>query len=210
VTAKRPIRLVIPDTGPLISLAAGDALDLLLLAREDVRIVLTDMVEFEATRRADEYVDGAKIRQFLMDHAQRIEVLPTTIGQMALPDMRRRLDQGESAQMPKDIGELSIVNVVISLRTANPGDPTLVLIEDDWFTADTYAVPGNIHLLSTAAFLDGLEQAGVLPSAAEVRMRIQHQRPNFRSDWLVDLPAPKIEAGTEWVSRFGRSAGGKD
>jgi len=50
VTAKRPIRLVIPDTGPLISLAAGDALDLLLLAREDVRIVLTDMVEFEVNR----------------------------------------------------------------------------------------------------------------------------------------------------------------
>ena len=209
MTAKRPIRLVIPDTGPLISLAAGDALDLLLLAREDVRIVLTDMVEFEATRRADEYVDGAKIRQFLMYHAQRIEVLPTTIGQMALPDMHRRLDQGESAQMPKDIGELSIMNVVISLRTANPGDPTLVLIEDDWFTANAYAVPGNIHLLSTAAFLDGLEQAGVLPSAAEVRMRIQHQRPSFRSEWRVDLPAPKIEAGTEWVSRFGRGAKGE-
>lgn len=104
--------------------------------------------------------------------------------------------------MPRDIGELSIMNVVISLRTADPGDPTLVLIEDDWFTANAYAVPGNIHLLSTAAFLDGLEQAGLLPSAAEVRMRIQRQRPGFRAGWRVGLPAPKIEAGTEWVSRF--------
>lgn len=207
MTAKRPIRLVLPDTGPLISLAAGDALDLLLLARRDVRIVLTDVVEFEATRRADTFVDGAKIQQFLRDHAERVEVLPTTIGQLALPDLRRRLDAGEFAKLPKDIGELSITNFVISLRTSNPGDPTLVLIEDEWFTANAYAVPGNVHLLSTSAFLDGLEKAGLLKSAADVRMRIQQQRPNFKADWLVDLPAEKLEQGSEWVSRF-RQAGG--
>ena len=78
----------------------------------------------------------------------------------------------------------------------------LVLIEDDWFIGNSYAVPGNVHLLSTASFLDGLERAGVIPSAAEVRKRIQQQRPHFRADWQVDQDAPKIEDGTEWVSRF--------
>ncbi len=189
----QPIRIVLPDAGPLISLAAGDALDLLLLAQADVRIVLTDMVEFEVTHRASEYVDGARIQQFLVKYADRLEVMTTTIGQLALPEMRRKLETGQSFAMPRDLGELSITNFVISLRTENPGDPMLVLIEDDWFIGNAYAIPGNVHLLSTAAFLDGLEKLGLVPSASEVRMRIQQQRPNFRGDWFVDQSAAKIE-----------------
>ena len=33
---KQKIRVFVPDTGPLISLAMGDALDLLLLLSDDV------------------------------------------------------------------------------------------------------------------------------------------------------------------------------
>ena len=98
--------------------------------------------------------------------------------------------------------ELSITNFVISLRTANPGDPMLVLTEDDWFASNTYALPGNVHLLSTAAFLDGLEAAGRIPSAAAIRARIQAARPHFKADWLLDRPAEKI--ATEWRSRVKR------
>lgn len=198
----RPISVVLPDTGPLISLAAGGALDLLLLARHDVRIVVTDMVHFEATHRADDFADGAAIASFLAKNEERIEVVPTTIGQFALPELKRRLAAGEQVSMPQDLGELSITNFVISIRQANPGDPMLVLIEDDWFIGNSYAVPGNVHLLSTASFLDGLEKAGVIPSAAEVRRRIQQQRPYFRADWRVDQDATRIEDGTEWASRF--------
>lgn len=38
-----------------------------------------------------------------------------------------------------------------------------VLIEDDWFVGNSYAVPGNVHLLSTASFLDGREKADLIP-----------------------------------------------
>ena len=57
----KPIRLVIPDTGPLISLAVGDALDLLLLAREDVRIVLTDMVGGTPSNIATRLLSDARV-----------------------------------------------------------------------------------------------------------------------------------------------------
>lgn len=197
----RPISVVLPDIGPLISLAAGGALDLLLLAREDVRIVVTDMVHFEATHRADEFADGVAIASFLAKNEGRIEVFPTTVGQFALPELKRRLAAGDQISMPQDLGELSITNFVISIHQ-DPGDPMLVLIEDDWFIGNSYAVPGNVHLLSTASFLDGLEKVGVIPSAAEVRKRIQQQRPYFRADWRVDQEATKIEDGTEWASRF--------
>ncbi len=42
MTQKR-ITVALADAGPLISLAMGDALDLLLLARPGVRLVVTDI-----------------------------------------------------------------------------------------------------------------------------------------------------------------------
>jgi hypothetical protein len=203
--AWQPIQIVLPDTGPLISLALGSALDLLLLVAADVRIVLTDVVEFEATRRSEEFPDARAIRTFLQANADRVEIMPTTIGTMALGDLKRRAKSGEHVALPRDLGELSITNFVISLRTANPGEPMLVLVEDDWFASTSYAVPGNVHLLSTSAWLDGLEQLALIPSAAEVRTRIQAARPNFRSDLILDQEAQKVEGGTEWRSKVGRS-----
>jgi hypothetical protein len=202
MTPKKPIRIVLPDAGPLISLAVGNVLDLLLLASDEVRLVLTDVVEFEATHRADRFADAVTIRDFLQEHAQRVEVMPTTIGSMALGDLKRRTLAGEAVTLPKDLGELSITSFVISLRTVNPGDPMLVLIEDDWFAANSYAVPGNVHLVSTSAWLDGLEELGLIPSAAAVRTQIQAGRPNFRAGLLVDKEAENIIEGTEWHSRF--------
>lgn len=196
------IRVVLPDTGPLISLAMGQALELLLLVAEDVRLVLTDVVAYEATHRSSEFADARSIQEFLAAHAARIEVAPTTVGAMALADIARKKAAGESAALPKDLGELSITNFVISLRSTNPGDPMLVIIEDDWFATSAYAVPGNIHLLSTSAWLDGLEALGLIPSAAEVRGRIQSARPNFRGQLQVDMPAAKVAGGTDWRSAF--------
>lgn len=205
MSARKPIRILLPDTGPLISLAVGNALDLLLLVSDDVRLVLTDVVEFESTYRADHFPDARAITDFLQKHADRVEVMPTIIGKLALGDRKRRAEDAEQPSLPKNLGELSITDFVISLRTVNPGDPMLVLIEDDWFAANAYAVPGNVHLLSTSAYLDGLQELGLIPSAAAVRSQIQAGRPNFRSDFVIDKEAEKIDEGTEWRSRFGRA-----
>jgi hypothetical protein len=198
MTAKKTIRVVLPDAGPLISLACADALDLLLSFHPSARIVLTDVVEFEATHRNDDLPDAEAIKQFIERNRDRIDVMPTTVGSLALEDIKRKRKDGQTASLPKDIGELSIASFVISMRTANPGDPTLVIVEDDWFESNTYALPGNLHLLSTSAWLDGLEQMKVIESASEVRARIQAARPNFRSGHFLDQEAAKVVEGTEW------------
>lgn len=207
MTEKQTVRIVLPDSGPLISLACADALDLLLSLCDDVRIVLTDVVEFEATHRSNDLPDAEAIKQFLEQNRARIEVMPTTVGSLALEDIKRRRAAGQPASLSKDIGELSITSFVISMRSANPGDPTLVILEDDWFESNTYALPGNLHLLSTSAWLDGLEQMKVIESAAEVRARIQAARPNFRPGHLLDQQAIKVVEGTAWLPavRPGRS-----
>ena len=207
MSEKKPIRIVIPDAGPLISLACGGALDLLFSFKEEVRIVLTDVVAFESSSRSSEYADAKAIQDFIKLHKDRIEVLPTTIGSLALADLERKRAEGLPAHLSKDLGELSITNFIISLRSSNPGEPTLVLIEDDWFEANAYAVPGNVHLLSTSAWLDGLEELKIIESAAEIRAKIQAARPYFRSDYTFEKQAEKIEEGTEWQSAT-RPAGG--
>lgn len=204
MTKKRPIRIVIPDAGPLISLALGDALDVLLLVSSDVRIVLTDIVEFEVTHRGDRYADAVVIQEFISKQADRIEVRETTIGRLAIDEYKRKTLAGEQASLPKDSGELSITGFILSLRTVNPGEPMLVIVEDDWFSANAYAVPGNVHLLSTAALLGGLEALGRIPSAAAIRNKIQAARPNYRADFFLDQEAEKVPQGTEWRSRFER------
>lgn len=198
MTGKQRIRIVLPDAGPLISLACGEALDLLLSFTDDVRIVLTDVVEFEVTHRSSDLTDARAIMGFLEKNKDRIEVMQTTVGSLALADLKRKLRAGQPAALPKDMGELSITSFVISLRTANPGEPTLVIVEDDWFESNAYAVPGNVHLLSTASWLDGLEALEIIESAAEVRARIQAARPNFRSSLDLDKEAERIPGGTDW------------
>ena len=60
------VRVVVPDTGPLITLAKLHLLDALLVFKENVRIVLTDYVEFEATRRRHELADAMAIHKFMI------------------------------------------------------------------------------------------------------------------------------------------------
>jgi hypothetical protein len=43
-------------------------------------------------------------------------VIATTVGSLALGDLKRRQGLGEPAQLPSDLGELSITNFVISPR----------------------------------------------------------------------------------------------
>lgn len=197
MTAPQSIRVFIPDAGPLISLAIADELNLLLTVAEDVRIVITDHVQWEVTRRSD-LPDTDRIAAFLDSNAGRVEVVETTIGKMAKLAM-----QGGGAEIKrlKDLGELSISSAMIDMRKRNPGEPTLVLIEDEWFGSHA-AREGNAHLLSTSAWLDGLESVGVIESAAAIRRKILRGRANFRVDFVKDDPAPKVEGGTEWRTKF--------
>lgn len=196
---KQPIQIFIPDAGPLISLAIADELDLLLRVADDVRLIVTDHVHWEVTRRED-LPDTERIKAFLKANASRIEIMETSIGLMA-KTAAKAVDGEETLKRMRNLGELSISSAMIDMRHRTPGPATLVLIEDEWF-GNHAAREGNAHLLSTSAWLDGLEQIGVIQSAAEVRRKIHVGRSNFRAEFRTDSPAPKIEGGTEWRSRF--------
>lgn len=199
MTPAQPIQIFIPDAGPIISLAIADELDLLLRVADDVRLIITDHVIWEVTRR-DDLPDAHRIRAFLEANVKRVEVMETSVGVLARNTMQSAEGE-ETIKRMKNLGELSISSAMIDMRRRAPGPATLVLIEDEWFGSHA-SREGNAHLISTSAWLDGLEQIGVIDSAAKVRRKIHEGRSNFRVEFRVDDPAPKIVGGTEWRSKF--------
>lgn len=141
------VRLVIPDTGILISLAHGDLLDVLLNFAEHVSIVITDVVEFEATRKENMF-DARRIQLFLEKNKERITVEPTSF--------HAYLQQAKiNPDIPviPDMGELSIYGFINDIRNDIPKIPTLILFEDNWFVNNQAYRPTSTHLVSLVAFL---------------------------------------------------------
>lgn len=147
-------RIVLPDAGPLFQLACRGALDRLLHAGD--RIVLTDVAELQVMRRSDELAGTTAVKDFLACSRDRIEILPTALGSLAVAELKRGPAEGKGGSLAKDLGELAIASFVIALRDV-PVAPTLVIVEDAWFDRWTYAVPDNVRMLSTSAWLDELE-----------------------------------------------------
>lgn len=212
---KRVIKIVIPDTGPLISLARANALDVLLAFNDNVRIVIVDFVEFEVTRYKDKHRDGMVVSDFLKKHAGRIEYEKTAIGQMfkqeALAIERFKEDENYRntmiemnrvpAPLPDDPGELSITSYAKSVIKNPPGTPVLILTEDNYFVhSDTgLGMPGNptnAHFLSTRAFLETLGKLGLIKDANAIWEKIQEKRPTIARAFF-DVKARKIN--TDWI-----------
>lgn len=191
------VRLVIPDTGILISLAHGDLLDVLLNFADHVNLAITDVVEFEATRKADIF-DAKRIQIFFEQNSKRITVEPTSFHEY-IEKVKINPDIPEI----QDIGELSIYGFINSIRNDVPKIPTLILFEDNWFIRNQAYRPTSTHLVSLVAFLKYVEQ--VIPNFSfdEAIARIRNTRPGAN---LIDLDSIGLNDSdgveTVWKSAY--------
>jgi hypothetical protein len=192
------VRVVIPDAGVLVSLAQSNLLDLLILFRPEVRIVITDIVEYEVTHRTD-LDDANAIREFLTRYQNRIQVDSTTFAELL-----KQIRSNPQLKLPPDAGEMSVYSYVRTKVLSPPGEATLILFEDDWFV-DHDIRPGNVHLLSTRAFIAGLERLAPDFPADSVLRRMLEARP-FLQSALVDQPARKVRGGTSWQGAIDKVA----
>ncbi len=190
--SKMPIRLVIPDSGALISLAHGHLLDALFSFSDDVRLTVTDVVQYEATMRTD-LIDASRIKEFLKRNADRIKVDTTGFHKLI-----EQAIENPAIELPKNIGEISIYGYVNDIRQDEPGIPVLVLFEDEWFLKNQYTRPRNTHLLSLAAFLKFLEKAIPGFSFDDAMDRIRNTRPGVNAI-EKDIPASSV---TAWKSKI--------
>jgi hypothetical protein len=150
--------VLLPDAGPLITLAYADALDLLLKPRWSVTLV--DMVLTEVTR----------------NQTPTSEKLSKWVGSNKLPIRTTKTFQyyqrtmGTAARK-SNLGELAIQEAMNEIALEQPPKIGVFLFEDHKIARVSFHVPDNCRKVSTRAFLIYLEEKGWLESATEVEQR---------------------------------------
>ena len=161
--------VLLPDAGPLITLAYADALDLLF--KPGWPLALVDMVLDEVTR--NQTPTSQKLAQWAKAHV--LPVLPTRIF------ARFKQMQSESRPSPRraNLGELAIQEVMNDFALESPPRTGVFLFEDHKIARASFLLPENCRKVSTRAFLIYLEQRGWLASAAEIERRAIRAGRNF-------------------------------
>lgn len=149
---------LLPDAGPLITLAYADALDLLL--KSGWSVALVDMVLHEVTR--NETPTSARIATWVSEN--NIPVLETAI-------YRRYMQTHATSSARKaNLGELAIQEAMSGFGLAAE-QTGIFLFEDHKIARASFLLPDNCRKVSTRAFLQFLEQQGLIEQAAEVERR---------------------------------------
>lgn len=170
--------LIVPDAGPLITLAYADRLDLLLAI--NIKAVIIDMVKIELTRNKTE--TSALILDFISKN--NIEIKETEIGSKAIME--------GSAFKKTHAGERAIQDFLFDFNDENlavAGDQkvALLLFEDHKIAGTAFVLPGNVYTISTKAFLNRLETLKIIDSAQDVVNAAFSAGRNF-SQRVVDEP----------------------
>ena len=149
---------LLPDAGPLITLAYADALDLLL--KPGWSIGLLDMVLHEVTR--NETPTSARIAAWTRDSG--VPVVETKVCQHY--SQSRTVPPGRKA----NLGELAIQEAMneFGLVAERTG---VFLFEDHKIARASFLLPDNCRKVSTRAVLLFLEQQGLIESAADIERR---------------------------------------
>lgn len=146
---------LLPDAGPLITLAYADSLDLLF--KPGWRVALVDMVLDEVTR--NETPTSARIAAWVRDHD--VPVLKTNI------HLHYTKARAVSPIRKANLGELAIQEAMseFGLAAERTG---VFLFEDHKIARASFLLPDNCRKVSTRAFLLFLEQRGLIESAAGI------------------------------------------
>lgn len=148
--------VLLPDAGPLITLAYADALDVLFKPRWSVMLV--DMVLHEVTRNqtptSNTLAKWAKSKKLTVVHTKTFQHYQQTL-------------RGEASRK-SNLGELAIQETMNDFALEQPPKACVFLFEDHKIARASFLVPDNCRKVSTRAFLIFLEEKGWLESAAEV------------------------------------------
>lgn len=151
---------VLPDAGPLITLAYADALD--LLSKPGWQVALVDMVLEEVTRNATP--TSERIASWV--RSNKLAVLPTKVFD--------RYKQAAVDAVPirkSGLGELAIQETMNEFALHHPPQTGVFLFEDHKISRAGFLLPDCCRKVSTRAFLLFLEQEKLIPSSVEIERR---------------------------------------
>ena len=164
-----PNVVLLPDAGPLITLAYADALDLLF--KPGWPIVLVDMVLHEVTR--NQTPTSEKLAQWAA--AGQVSMRTTRTFQ----HHQQRLAANPAAARTAHLGELAIQETMNDFALDQPQQTGVFLFEDHKIARASFLLPDNCRKISTRAYLLFLEQQGWLVSATDIERRAIQAGRNF-------------------------------
>lgn len=161
---------LLPDAGPLITLAYADALDLLFMP--GWRVALVDMVQYEVTR--NQTPTSEKIRQWIVKN--QLPILAT----QTLDRYQRRAKDALAIADPitpvkpakkSNLGELALQETINQFALQQPPQSAVLLFEDHAIARASFYLPEHCQRVSTRAFLTFLEQKGWIERATDIERR---------------------------------------
>lgn len=191
-------RLLVLDTGPLITLAAADSLDYLLYPH--VPVFIPDAVFHEATARVDALGAGS-IAAWAQQHLDAVRLVPT----QAYADLMalRTLDP---TRRIRDLGERAALEAIRDAIVLAPHERAVLLTEDDRVVRGTAIIAPEdrerVIPITTRDFLVGLELASRINSAEAVYARAEAAgRTVSRRTVLDDQARPARDAVAAMLAR---------
>ena len=174
-----PITLVIVDSGPLISLAVADRLDLLQSFNRPVFV--TDVVKAECTTDLSK-VGATQLRDWFdltgRNQHNEVKLIDTPFGEVYQKALVAKSEGIIGAT--KDFGEYSAHWVMSNLKDLSKRMNLLeqehiglFLSEDKHFYINKSNVPPRTHLLSTRSFLKSLERLEYIDNYEEIINQIK-------------------------------------
>jgi hypothetical protein len=161
-------KLIVPDTGPLITLAAADSLDYLLYPA--VPVYVPDAVLYEATVNSDA-LGAQSIAEWVQRHSQQVYPLVTQV----FTDHLAML--GAGLRPPRDLGERAAIEAIRHSLVLAKDERAIFVTEDDRLLTGTYVVLDvdreRMISMTTRDFLEGLEEAQRINSADDVYRRAE-------------------------------------
>lgn len=155
----RIVRVIVPDAGPINTLAAAHLLPL-LLAPPQIRLMLIQSVVNEVL------VQSAELSIFMATHSDRIDVIETSV----CADNKARRARGET--LGKGRGDLAIADFLLNyIDDVTKNAPALLITEDKKLLgrlSRQEAFTSKTHFITTAAYLRELERYRVIDSFPDV------------------------------------------
>jgi len=161
--------IILPDAGPLITLAYAEALDLLF--RPEWPVWIVDMVLHEVTR--NDTPTSAAIGTWVSEN--NLQLMHTGIYR----DYLASLAKGDTKPKKSNLGERAIQEALDELVVCRPETASVLLFEDHKISRAGFVLPESCRKVSTRAFLGFLEQKGWLESAVAVERKAILNGRNF-------------------------------
>lgn len=151
--------IIVPDSSPLITLAAAKSLDALL--KPGLPVKIPDGVFWEATRHV-EMLGARALIDWMAANEGAVQVSVTH------EHAGRRAEIEASVTRIKDHGERCALEVVERLAEQNPSNQSIFIYEDGDVTLLAIVNTDKIAVVTTASFLDALEREHLIQSADHI------------------------------------------